>query len=309
VPTGDEGDDEEDEEEEPEPLPFFVAYEVVRNVDANNSLRSDIYGAWFVHGGGRVSAETRLDNTSLAGDSPGQRIVTAGTAADVHVLWIDRGGDNAGTNPAGSDGEPAAGSYGDLASVMISAPSIVTDVEDESFGELVEVVVPDPTFLNDEATTTAQHIVATVSRTNQVFAAWSERDDQAQTIGPDTLRKDISLRVADVSGGSAAGGFLVDDAPLDSLIYATALAVREDGTIAVSWVENFGGLLRDGFLRRFSAPGTPLENPIEIAWDRELNLAFLPDGRLSIAARTGGDIARLRTEAPEEEDEEAASEG
>lgn len=285
---------------------YCVGYEVLSDLDATGALRSDAYANWRLHGVGAVgSFPIRLDVSDDAGASSGATMRSAGQDAGVSFFWIEKGNDNDGTNPTDDEGNATPGSRGDLAMVQLTPP-------DPDNPPTEPEVAPEPVFLNNEADTSALHLNVCVSSDNRIFCAWSEFDDDATTISEPTpphvpgsvldFRRDTSLRCAEVTGAGGAGvSWLVDDAPLTSTIVRPSVAVSADGEVAVGWVEIFDGGVLDGYLRRFSAPGTPISNVQEIAWQVEFNLHYDDEGRLGIASTGGSPLRYLRFRTPDAE--------
>lgn len=277
--------------------PYIVAYEVIRNVTAGGGLRSDIHGTWRSFGGGARTLPTRLDGTSLQGDSPGNRVVVAATEAGASVLWIERGGE--ADSSAGT--EEAVATPGELASVEVPVPGVGTPPLAEQSG------IGAPAFLNEAETTTAMHPAVTVDRQGQVWVVWTQREDAllnpvsgstgtaAQTgRGSQSsallFRRDLSLRAGRVSGGALSDEFQVDVVNNQSSAYSSSIAVSDDGEIAVTWVEApFNGPQR-GYLRRFISSAMPLELPMMVSFPVETIIHYNTDGHLGLVSRSGGDL-------------------
>jgi hypothetical protein len=278
--------------------PYLVAYEVIRNTTLSGGLRSDMYGSWRSFGGGARTLPTRLDGTSLQGDSPGNRVVVAATEAGASVLWIERGGE--ADSSAGT--EEAVATPGDLAAVEVPIPGVGTPPLAEQTG------IGAPAFLNDADTTTAMHPCISVGRNGDMWVVWTQRDDTPlNTVDPAAalsaslpgrgsqssailVRRDLSLRAGRLSGASVSEEFQVDVVNNQSSAYSSSIAVSDDGEIAVTWVEAPFAGAQKGYLRRFISSAMPLELPLMVTFPLETIIHYNTEGHLGLVSRQGGDL-------------------
>ncbi|MCK6438970.1 MAG: hypothetical protein L6Q71_02070 [Planctomycetes bacterium] len=311
-------DGEEEEEEEPQQL-YLVAYEQARNTDADGALRADVYGRWREFGGDTLTDEIRLDVTSDAGQTSGDPVIVVGNEAGCLVLWTDQGGTNGDESATAEPGTP-----GDIMAVLLPSSDVSSGAEEEAPTLPIVVTPAEPAAINDEAGTTGLHPNAITTPDNRFVMVWTERDD-TPTPSPDDdeegsesgsgrasqksgilYRRPLTLRCADVTSGSAATSFLVDDTPVDGSIYAGAVAVDAEGEIAIAWVKSFtdGEPDTTTFLRRFSSAGTPLENSLEAGAGDPLALVYTIDGILAVASASGDTGIESYTLEPDEPEEE-----
>ena len=301
----------------PAPKLYLVGYEQIRNkTSATGELRSDTYAVWRAIGSGTITDELRLDTTSTAGQTTGDGVVVAGIAAGCMVLWTDQGGNNANTNGNDASGNPILGSPGEVMMSNVTVPAFAPDGTGVLPTTPIMATPPTPMALNAEATTSGLHAGITVSSTNKIYAVWTERDDTPTPAGTPTattlrngrssqtnailFRRPTTLKVADITGGTAATTFSVDDSPVSASVFAGAVAVDSMGDIAVAWAEAFtDGTTLDGtFLKRFTSAGTPIDNSIEMGVVASPILAFNMSDALSFGFKSGGTIQTFTLDPP-----------